>query len=563
MSRRTLFLVVLIGLAAFPARADEPPASDTQDLVFFNDASPLFLRLHIEVDGKPYQTYWTETITKLHKFLDTDGDGVLSAKERGNWLQRMANVPAPAPRAGATTKMAPAQQPTAGRSIETVATADDLVSYLRPGFGPFQLQITPRNQEGPETLFSQLDSDGDKKLTESELRTAEVTLMKFDQDDDETIRAEELLPYQSPFNQQRRRVLARQNAQAAGDNTPFAAMGAGESRTKLVRRLLTQYDKHGGPDDGPGKDNKLQRDEIGFDPDAFAATDNDGDGGLDSDELVHALATIPPALELHVEVGRDPGHRASIAVVNPEKKPSPLASKVRRASDTELGLALETVLVELNAKPGGAGGGLNVRDFYTQQFRAADADNNKYLEKKETERNGLFNAQQFQLMDRDGDGKLFEEEMLAFVGQQADAAESRTMLSVSDQGRSLFEVLDLNRDRRLSVRELRGAIKKVASWDRNGDGAIDNEEIPRHFQLNFGRGQSPLLINVDVFAFKLNPTNSDGPSVGPGPEWFRKMDRNLDGDLSPREFLGTRDQFRRLDTDGDGLIDMGEAAKAR
>ncbi len=562
MSRRILPLFFLIGLAAFSARAEQPQADEFQDLVFFQDAQPLFLRLRIVVDGKPYQSYWTEAITKLHGFLDTDRDGVLSAKERGNWLQRMAsggnNRPAPAPAAG---KMAPAQ-PNAGRSIESVASADDLVNYLRPAFGPFQLEITPRAQAGPETLFSQLDTDGDRKLSETEIRAADVTLLKFDQDEDETIRAEELLPYQNPFSQQQR-VRARQNAQAPSENAPFVASGQDESRTKLVRRLLAQYDKHGGPDDGPGKDNKLQRDEIGLEPEAFSTVDNDGDGGLDSDELIRAVPAIPPALELLVGVSRDPSHRASITVVNPEGKPSSLASKVRRGSDTELGLALETVLVEFNARPGGAGGVLNARDFYTQQFRAADTDNNKYLEKKETERNGIFNGELFQLMDRDGDGKLFEEEMLAFVGQQSDAAESRTMLSVSNQGRSLFEVLDLNRDRRLSVRELRGAAQKVASWDRNGDGAINEDEIPRHFQLNFVRGQSPLLINVDVFAFNINPANPDGPSVGPGPEWFHKMDRNLDGDLSPREFLGTRDQFRQIDADGDGLIDAIEAAKAR
>jgi hypothetical protein len=35
------------------------------------------------------------------------------------------------------------------------------------------------------------------------------------------------------------------------------------------------------------------------------------------------------------------------------------------------------------------------------------------------------------------------------------------------------------------------------------------------------------------------------------------MDRNRD--LSPREFLGPRAEFRRLDSNGDGLIDDREA----
>jgi hypothetical protein len=39
------------------------------------------------------------------------------------------------------------------------------------------------------------------------------------------------------------------------------------------------------------------------------------------------------------------------------------------------------------------------------------------------------------------------------------------------------------------------------------------------------------------------------------------MDRNGDGDVSLREFLGTREEFEKIDTDHDGLISLEEAER--
>jgi hypothetical protein len=48
-----------------------------------------------------------------------------------------------------------------------------------------------------------------------------------------------------------------------------------------------------------------------------------------------------------------------------------------------------------------------------------------------------------------------------------------------------------------------------------------------------------------------------------GPIWFQRWDRNNDGDITWREFLGPRDAFEQLDADRDDLIDPKEAEAAR
>src|SRR5262249_60934442 len=122
-------------------------------------------------------------------------------------------------------------------------------------------------------------------------------------------------------------------------------------------------------------------------------------------------------------------------------------------------------------------------------------------------------------------------------------------------------------DGRLSVREMRNAVKLLAELDREGKGFITKTDIPRCSQATFRTGPAqPSAQPAYVTTVAFSPDGQYLAAAGPrpskaprGPEWFRKMDRNGDGDVSRREFLGTDEQFRAIDTDGDGLISAEEA----
>jgi Ca2+-binding EF-hand superfamily protein len=194
----------------------------------------------------------------------------------------------------------------------------------------------------------------------------------------------------------------------------------------------------------------------------------------------------------------------------------------------------------------------------TQRFKAADANKDGYIEGKE--RPALDGPQSplaglWEVIDRDADGKVYLKELLAFGDRQSEAARRRLVLTTDDQGRAIFRILDLDRDRRLGAREVMRTVDRAMSWDADGDSRVSPDEIPYHFLVTIARSGLPGLTG-DAAARTM------GAGSTAGPEWFQKMDRNRDGDVSRREFLGPRDQFDRFDRDKDGLIDADEAGAA-
>jgi hypothetical protein len=239
------------------------------------------------------------------------------------------------------------------------------------------------------------------------------------------------------------------------------------------------------------------------------------------------------------------------------------AVAARLAPDGSLLLTAGGTLFELRVNAGRPALTAGARQGVLDQFHAALPKGQAFLTRREAQLAQFF-PNQFALFDQNGDDKITEAELLAYLDVQdrlARAVACTPALLVSDKGTGLFELLDRDRDGRLSQREVREAPRLLARLGREEAGFLSPNNIPTSYQLAVGLGRGTFTRSGGSFAPRGMPTLTLDWSR-PGLLWFTKMDRNHDGDLSPREFLGSRELFRKIDTDGDGLISLEEAEKA-
>ena len=188
-----------------------------------------------------------------------------------------------------------------------------------------------------------------------------------------------------------------------------------------------------------------------------------------------------------------------------------------------------------------------------RQLDALDGDGNGYLELDELPEPSELRAE-FAGLDRDGDGKLYPEEWAAGRRRQAEAADRQVRARAGFQPDALFVALDMNHDGRLTPREIDRAAERLASLDEDGDGQLQVDEIPDAMVVGIVRGPP----EEDSERLR-NPTAPPLASDIELPRWFIGMDRNMDGEISEREFMGTPAQFQLLDANGDQFLDAAEA----
>lgn len=134
-------------------------------------------------------------------------------------------------------------------------------------------------------------------------------------------------------------------------------------------------------------------------------------------------------------------------------------------------------------------------------------------------------------------------------------ADSQVSLGAVIDGYPLVPSVDTNDDGRLTIRELRSVIDRLESRDRDGDGTLSSEEASPPLRVCIGLGG---VVHQELATIRSS-TKEQTPAVVKGPEWFVRMDRNKDNDLSRQEFPGTQQQFEALDADSDALVSASEA----
>ena len=495
--------------SALPPPDLGPPDPAVLEWLVLTPGAPVRIRADVTVDRRPFGDGGDRYRDALLRDVDRDGDGRISADEA-------ARTPTPRVLGGGDGREAVddliARFAAAADRGEPGLPAAAFGDWVAGVMGPPVRVRSPAVGGANGAVLDALDADRDGRLDADELAppAAPGPAGVYDFDADGTLSAAELTPFRSPADAAERRHFPA--------DAPVRLLFP-EPAPGLAADLAARY---GSPAVPPAPQLELNVSLVAM---SFG---------------LPRVTVARNAAPDRVVVAQD-GRALTVTVAGPD-------GAGPNGAETTL---------ELNADRAAVLGSDAV-SFGLLGFVRADGDRNGYLDEMELPAAALPGGPLFEDVDRDADGRATRDEVKAYLEEDVRLARSRVYLLAEPAGTDtdLFAALDADGDGRLSAPERRAAAARVAAT-----GPLSAAPAGR-LQLRLGPGRAPTGDGgAAVTAMAEDPTDRRTRPTE-GPVWFRRSDRNGDGEVRWPEFVGPRDAFDRLDADADGALTADEADAA-
>lgn len=508
---------------------DDAAVNRAERVLLFLPRAPVLVEQKLSIDGQPFRALSERHIDELMKEADANRDGKVS------WDEAITSK-----KMGRGITEAATPELLAIRKQQYDADGDSIISRVEArriwaqASGGAALVVQGQAFLGPRVdgsqLFALLDTNSDNELSESEMQAAPQRLGSRDADDNEVVSLAEIAGDQSSAAE------LNPSGRAMANSTLLLPIIEATNWKDLHGMLLAKY----------GQQKQLRA--VRFD----AQLDANGDGEISVEELA-GLLKITPHLSLDIALGTRKELRDTVVIASMSEDFKSQA-RVDRDPRGALKLDLPGVLLHIlapNPKPNPTNNSGRAKAYMT----SGDKDKNGYLEKKELANLPPVLAL-FDTWDANSDGQVYAEEIVAALEAAEIPQWQRITIGALSEGSDLLSILDQNADQQLGVREIKEATTVLQAADQDGDGVLSAADSPVQIRLAIARGNETYQYLTKGTLRNLRPRNTPGESLGP--DWFRNMDTNGDGSLTPREFLGDAAQFERLDANRDGLLETSD-----